>query len=69
MESSVDSFSVDHTSQELGAMSSLSHFAAPRLDPAEVELGISTYLSARHAGFGAVSKARYSDFVVHESTL
>lgn len=47
------------------------------LDPTEVALGISAYWipigdaendSHATAGFGAVSKARFSDFVVHEGT-
>jgi len=37
------------------------------LDPTEVSLGISCYRSSTTAGFSAVSKARFSDFVVHES--
>jgi tRNA pseudouridine13 synthase len=38
------------------------------LDPTEVSLGISAYLSSSSSsvGFSAISKARYSDFVVHE---
>lgn len=41
-----------------------------QLDPTEVELGISVYLSNNNnvPGFSAVSKARFSDFVVHEGT-
>jgi len=38
-------------------------------DSTEHELGISVYLSPDHDGFSAVSKARYSDFVVHEVGL
>jgi tRNA pseudouridine13 synthase len=38
-------------------------------DPVEVELGISLYLSPEVPGFSAVSKGRYSDFVVHEVAL
>jgi len=39
-----------------------------RYDDAERKLGISAYCSP-HEGFGAVVKARYSDFVVHEVGL
>ena len=35
-------------------------------DDTENQLGISVYLTKDHDGFSAVSKARYSDFVVHE---
>jgi hypothetical protein len=38
------------------------------MDDSETALGISAYLGS-HEGFSAVSKARYSDFVVHESTF
>jgi hypothetical protein len=37
------------------------------LDPTEVALGISTYLRPDIQGFSAVSKGRFSDFLVHES--
>jgi hypothetical protein len=39
-----------------------------QLDPTEVELGISIYLSDA-PGFSAVSKGRFSDFLVHEGTV
>ncbi len=42
-----------------GAAESVEH-------PTEVGLGISAYLSPHVPGFSGVSKARYSDFVVHE---
>ena len=35
-------------------------------DPTEKSLGIKAYLSPHVPGFSAVSKGRYSDFVVHE---
>lgn len=35
-------------------------------DPTEVSLGISMYMTPNAEGFHAVSKARYSDFIVHE---
>jgi hypothetical protein len=38
------------------------------MDDSETALGITVYLGS-HEGFSAVSKARYSDFVVHESTF
>jgi hypothetical protein len=37
------------------------------LDPTEVALGISSYLRLDVQGFSAVSKGRFSDFLVHES--
>jgi hypothetical protein len=37
------------------------------LDPTEVALGISSYLRPDVQGFSAVSKGRFSDFLVHES--
>lgn len=37
-----------------------------RYDAIECEMGISTYAAPDHEGFAGVSKARYSDFVVHE---
>ena len=47
--------------------SPLPKVAVHPLDPVEVALGISCYRSSHVAGFSAVSKARFSDFVVHES--
>jgi hypothetical protein len=40
------------------------------IDPTEDALGISTYLSNSewNGGFSAISKGRFSDFVVHEGT-
>jgi hypothetical protein len=38
------------------------------LDSLEQAVGISTYLHPEISGFSAVSKARYSDFIVHEGT-
>ena len=40
---------------------------AERYDALERQMGIVEYLSD-HAGFAAVVKARYSDFLVHEGT-
>ena len=45
--------------------SSASEMTNVALDPTELTLGIRNYLSTG-SGFGAVSKARYSDFLVHE---
>jgi hypothetical protein len=39
------------------------------VDPTEESLGISAYRSPLVPGFSAVSKARYSDFCVHEGKL
>jgi TruD family tRNA pseudouridine synthase len=38
-------------------------------DETEVSLGISTYMSPHVPGFSAISKARFSDFLVHEVGL
>ena len=40
-----------------------------RYDKQEKMMGISAYASPQVLGFAAVSKARYSDFVVHEGTF
>jgi hypothetical protein len=39
------------------------------LDVMESHMGITVYLSPEFPGFSAVSKARYSDFCVHEGKL
>jgi hypothetical protein len=41
--------------------------SSPQYDASENDLGISEYLNDA-PGFSAVSKGRFSDFVVHEST-
>jgi hypothetical protein len=50
-------------------MSAQQNEAGYVLDPSEASLGIATYLSKDLQGFDAVSKARYSDFIVREVNL
>jgi hypothetical protein len=38
-------------------------------DPIEQSLGLTAYLSPQISGFSAISKARFSDFIVHEGAF
>jgi hypothetical protein len=62
---------MDESSPLLHTDSSSEPVSRPVIDPTEDTLGISTYLvwSSTEYGFSAISKARYSDFIVHEGKL